>query len=370
MRAVRIVGTAACLAVLLLSTAAVAVHRKRDFKVPSGRAGGDGMPDMFTGDMGGGPGGGMHPAMQDKFAFDQNEVGGDMPDMFAGTGDHPGMNFGDLPKFEGNDFGNFDGGSRDHTAGAEGWIKTGKFNNGKKARPDDAPPLMNDGFDEWFKKQQEGGGMPGMDDGQMPSMDDLNPDDIAMDPRFTGMSSKPSRDRKKGRKGAVDTPQERQGAKGDGPMKDGSFQTDTCLRQAIRFCPIRVMNENFAMFTECVVQFREQFKGECIGWAELQSECMYDMVQHCQKKDPPATTQCLVANEKKLSDLCRKSPMYEAMTEGFEQMQDRMKKSGMSDAAEAESNANNEEDGAEEQTQPESGATSATGEADSASDEL
>jgi hypothetical protein len=89
--------------------------------------------------------------------------------------------------------------------------------------------------------------------------------------------------------------------------------TSVCFRKAIRICPMRLMQDDFAAFTACIVENREKMDGSCEGWAETNADCVADMTKHCPRMDPPDTTRCLLDKKAKLDELCTKSQFFEAM---------------------------------------------------------
>jgi hypothetical protein len=119
------------------------------------------------------------------------------------------------------------------------------------------------------------------------------------------------------------------------------------LPPAIRVCPMRLMQDDFAAFATCIVSKREQMEGSCEGWAETHGDCAPEMAKHCPRMDPPETTKCMVDKKAKLDQLCSKSEFFRAMEEGFSQMEERMKKSTkiFSAAAAGESAAFEQENG-------------------------
>lgn len=94
---------------------------------------------------------------------------------------------------------------------------------------------------------------------------------------------------------------------------------DQCLRKVAHFCSTRVMNENFAMFNDCVYQMRFRLPQECQSWAEGHGSCADDMVKHCMGMSPADTTECIRTKKQSLSRSCVDSSFYKSMEEGFKE---------------------------------------------------
>lgn len=92
---------------------------------------------------------------------------------------------------------------------------------------------------------------------------------------------------------------------------------DQCLRKVAHFCSTRVMNENFAMFNDCVYEMRFRLSQECQAWAEGHGSCAADMVKHCPRMSPADTTECIRSKKQVLSHQCVDSSFYKSMEEGF-----------------------------------------------------
>ena len=93
---------------------------------------------------------------------------------------------------------------------------------------------------------------------------------------------------------------------------------DKCFRQVSKFCSFRVMQENFAMFSECVYLMRHRVKSNCLVWAENHGKCAPDMISYCPAKDPPSTTECLNQQKSKLSAACLSSEFFRQMESGYD----------------------------------------------------
>lgn len=107
---------------------------------------------------------------------------------------------------------------------------------------------------------------------------------------------------------------------------DEGRRMDKCLRRVAPFCSLRVMNENFGNFVHCVVEMRYRIGDDCLGWAEGHMQCAADISQHCDRKSPSDTTECLRASKSRLSRACVDSRFYVAMEEGFAEFRKGMEK--------------------------------------------
>jgi hypothetical protein len=107
---------------------------------------------------------------------------------------------------------------------------------------------------------------------------------------------------------------------------DEGRRMDKCLRKVAPFCSLRVMNENFGNFVHCVVEMRYRVGDECLGWAEGHMPCAADISQHCDRRSPSDTTECLRASKARLSRGCVDSRFYVAMEEGFAEFRKGMEK--------------------------------------------
>ena len=114
-------------------------------------------------------------------------------------------------------------------------------------------------------------------------------------------------------------PKEAPGRKGQGKAMD------KCLRQVAHFCSLRVMQENFAAFNDCVYEMRYRLRADCQPWAEGHGFCARDMVTHCPKMTPADTTECLHKKKFSLSKDCVDSNFYASMEEGFKDFRKGMK---------------------------------------------
>jgi len=191
--------------------------------------------------------------------------------------------------------------------GETGWVRTGKFRREGDPEPRRVPEEEREMTPDDLGGQNAGFANFG--------------DDATMDERYTGMPAQPS---KKKKSKAVSTG----GVTGEVDAEGRPIvEVDTaeCFRKAIRVCPMRLMQDNFAAFATCIVENREKMEGSCEGWAETHGECAEDMRTHCANMDPPETTACMVDKKDKLDELCSKSLFFQALEEGFEQMQSRMK---------------------------------------------
>jgi hypothetical protein len=225
----------------------------------------------------------------------------------------------------------------DHTEqhpGAAGWIPTGRFRKDQERRGDkpkekpsaaeqpryaSGPRDRPDAYDfmNFGNRGGPSGGLPG-------GMMDPDFDAIGMDEHYTGYGKRPSKARKSKREASRTVSTEnKQRTSGDGrPQMD--VDPGECMMQASRVCNLRVMHINFARFLECIVDRRESLEGSCVGWAEHHAMCVPDMIKHCHKMPPPETTKCLIEKKALLDTMCSKSPIYDAMTEGFGEMDSKM----------------------------------------------
>jgi hypothetical protein len=197
------------------------------------------------------------------------------------------------------------GGGDGANAGSNGWNPTGRKGAPRRERKDGAP--SGDGFKS-FMKQQMGGRFA----------------DMQMDDQYTGVKKKAKKGKSKKVVTGGDAARTR-AADGKPEFHDdgrevGDVDSQKCLMQAAKICPMRVMMENFAAFNLCVFDHREQMTGHCEGWAEQHGGCLEDMKAHCFGKSPPETTRCMMEKQKALSRECRGSATFESLSEGFEQM--------------------------------------------------
>jgi hypothetical protein len=114
-------------------------------------------------------------------------------------------------------------------------------------------------------------------------------------------------------------PKEAPGRKGQGRSMD------KCLRQVAHFCSLRVMQENFAAFNDCIYEMRYRLRADCQPWAEGHGFCVRDMVAHCPRLSPQDTTECLHKKKLSLTKTCVDSAFYASMEEGFRDFREGMK---------------------------------------------
>lgn len=107
---------------------------------------------------------------------------------------------------------------------------------------------------------------------------------------------------------------------------DEGRRMDKCLRKVAPFCSLRIMNENFASFVYCVIDMRYRIGDDCLGWAEGHMPCAADIAQHCDRKTPSDTTECLKAGKSRMSRACVDSQFYVAMEQGFQEFREGMAK--------------------------------------------
>lgn len=96
---------------------------------------------------------------------------------------------------------------------------------------------------------------------------------------------------------------------------------DKCLKDAVRFCSLSLLHDNFAGFIECLTQSIDKLRPDCQDWGRYHLGCVADVKKFCSGQDPPRTTECLFSKYSDLTDECKESQFFKSLADGFHHFQ-------------------------------------------------